>query len=85
MFSATLQVQIKTKYRGDKVRKFGKLREKIKLVFGTQKAFADAMGMNVATLNAKLNGKATWTLAEIEKAISLLGILASEIKEYFFY
>ena len=67
------------------MRKFGRLREKIKIVFGTQKAFADAMGVNVATLNAKLNGKATWTLEEIEKAINLLDISASEIKEYFFY
>ena len=67
------------------MRKFGRLKEKIKEVYGTQKPFADAMGMNVATLNAKLNGKATWTLEEIDKAISLLGILGSEIKEYFFY
>lgn len=67
------------------MRKFGRLREQIKVVFGTQKAFAEAMGINVATLNSKLNGKATWTLEEIEKAISLLGFSTSEIKEYFFY
>ena len=67
------------------MRKFGKLREKIKVVFGTQKAFADAMGMNVATLNAKLNSKAEWTLNEIEKACVLLSIPAEKIQEYFFY
>lgn len=67
------------------MRKFGKLREKIKVVFGTQKAFADAMGLNPATLNAKLNSKAVWTLEEIEKAIELLGVSGNEIKEYFFY
>ena len=67
------------------MRKFGKLREKIKLVFGTQKAFAEAMGLNRATLNAKLNSKTTWTLEEIEKACVLLDIPASEIEEYFFY
>ena len=67
------------------MRKFGKLREKIKIVFGTQKAFADAMGMNVATLNSKLNSKAVWTLDEIEKAIDLLDVSGNEIKEYFFY
>ena len=66
-------------------RTFGRLREKIKAVYGTQKAFADAMGMNVATLNAKLNGNATWTLMEIEKACNLLDIPISEIVEYFFY
>ena len=67
------------------MRKFGRLKEKIKEKYGNQKLFAEAMGMNVATLNAKLNGKAVWTLEEIEKAISLLEISGNEIKEYFFY
>ena len=67
------------------MRKFGRLREKIKVVFGTQKAFADAMGMNVATLNLKLNGKAVWGLDEIEKACGLLDISIEQIIEYFFY
>ena len=67
------------------MRKFGKLREKIKIVFGTQKAFADAMDMNVATLNAKLNSKATWTVEEVDKACGLLNISPTEIVEYFFY
>ena len=70
---------------GANVRKFCKLREKIKIVFGTQKAFAEAMGMNAATLNAKLNSKADWTLLEIEKACKLLGIFSNEIMDYFFY
>ena len=67
------------------MRRFGRLREKIKVVFGTQKAFADAMGMNVATLNLKLNGKAVWDLDEIEKACGLLDIPIGQIIEYFFY
>lgn len=67
------------------MRKFGKLREKIKIVFGTQKAFAEAMGMNVATLNAKLNSKATWTMEEMNKVCSLLDIPSVEIVDYFFY
>ena len=67
------------------MRKFGKLREKIKIVFGTQKSFADAMGMDVATLNKKLNGKSTWRQLEIEKACKLLGISLQQVTEYFFY
>lgn len=67
------------------MRKFGKLREQIKLVFGTQKAFAEAMGMNVATLNAKLNSKATWTAEEIEKTCDLLDVSLKNVNEYFFY
>ena len=67
------------------VRTFGKLRERIKAVYGTQQAFADAMGMNKATLNAKLNGKAVWTVTEIDKACHLLNIPTNDIVEYFFY
>ena len=55
------------------------------MVSGTQKAFAEAMGINVATLNAKLNSKAQWTLAEIEKACVLLDISKTETTDYFFY
>ena len=67
------------------IRTFGRLREKIKEVYGTQKAFADAMGMNVTTLNFKLNSKTEWTVADIDKACYFLGIPTSEIVEYFFY
>lgn len=67
------------------MRKFGALREQIKNVFGTQKAFAEAMGMNAATINAKLNSKADWTLKEIEKVCTLLGIPMEKMREYFFY
>ena len=67
------------------MRKFGRLRERIKEMFGTQKALADRMGINVATLNSKLNGKAVWSLKEIENACLLLDIPASQIGEYFFY
>jgi hypothetical protein len=43
------------------------------------------MGINAATINAKLNGKADWNLSEIEKACGLLRVPADEINEYFFY
>ena len=67
------------------VRKYGRLREKIKEVYGTQKAFADAMGMNVATLNAKLNSKTDWSISETEKVCNLLEIPTGEMTGYFFY
>lgn len=67
------------------VRTFGKLRERIKAVYGTQQAFAEAMGMNKATLNAKLNGKASWNSKEIENVCTLLNIPMTETPEYFFY
>ena len=67
------------------MRTFGALREKIRNLYGTQKSFALSMGMNVATLNGKLNGRIDWTLSEIEKACALLEISVNETKDYFFY
>lgn len=63
---------------------YSKLRGKIREVFGTQEAFATVMGMNTATLSAKLNSKTDWTKAEIERACSLLGISLTEMHLYFF-
>lgn len=67
------------------MRKFGRLREKYGEVFGTQQAFADAMGMDRATLSAKLNNKTEFTRSEMEKSCSLLGLSTENIPEYFFY
>lgn len=63
---------------------YSKLRGKIREVFGTQEAFATAMGMNTATLSAKLNGKTDWSKAEMAKACFLLGISLMEMHIYFF-
>ena len=63
---------------------YAKLRGKIREVFGTQDAFADYMGMNAATLSAKLNGKTDWTRAEMEKACPALHIALTEMHIYFF-
>lgn len=61
-----------------------KLRGRIREKFGTQEAFADAIGMSHTTLSAKLNGKSEWKRQEIEDACRLLGISAEEIPLYFF-
>ena len=63
---------------------YAKLRGKIREVFGTQDAFATAIGMNNATLSKKLNNKVDWTREEIEKACMLLCVPANELHEYFF-
>lgn len=67
------------------MRKFGKLKEKIKEKYNGQKPFADAMNLNLATLNLKLNGKTEFTRSEIEKICNILNIPADQIQEYFFY
>ena len=61
-----------------------KLRGRIREKFGTQEAFADAMGMSNTTLSAKLNRKTDWKRQEIETACRLLGIDAECIPVYFF-
>ncbi len=64
---------------------YGKLREKIKEVFGDMETFAKAMDIHVATLSLKLNGKTPWTMPQIEKACSLLGLKIPNDLDYFFY
>lgn len=63
---------------------YSKLRGRIREVFGTQEKFAEAMGMNTATVSAKLNGKSEWTRAEMEKACVVLKIHVEEMHIYFF-
>lgn len=60
------------------------LRGKIREVFKTETAFAAAMGMNPATLSAKLNNITPWKREEIEKACELLGIPIEQVHLYFF-
>lgn len=63
---------------------YAKLRGKIREVFGTQEAFADAMEMSTVTLSQRLNGKVEWKTNEIAKACELLGIPLNEVALYFF-
>jgi len=63
---------------------YAKLKGKIKEVFGTQSAFAKAMGMSSTTLSLKLNNFTNFTQQEINKACELLSIPAEFIPIYFF-
>ena len=67
------------------MRTYGRLRERIKLMFGTIDAFADAMDMSRSALSRKLNGVSPWTHLEIERACDLLDIPITIVVEYFFY
>ena len=67
------------------MRKYGKLREKIKSKYKTLGEFAKTVGISQSTLSLKLNGKVGWKQTEIEKVCQLLGISIDEISEYFFY
>ena len=63
---------------------YSKLRGKIREIFGTNEAFANAMGMDLSSLSAKLNNKSPWKREEIEKACALLHIPIEEVHLYFF-
>ena len=63
---------------------YDKLKGKIKEKFGTQEAFAAAVGMSRTTLNAKLNNSSEFTQSEMFKALEVLSIKKNAIDEYFF-
>lgn len=63
---------------------YAKLRGKIREVFGTNEAFANALGIEVSTLSLKLNNKSPWKREEIEKACDVLGVPVEEVYLYFF-
>jgi hypothetical protein len=67
------------------MRTYGKLREKIRNVFVTIGAFADALNRDRSTVSKKLNGIVPWDQVEIEASCQLLGISRDDIPEYFFY
>lgn len=63
---------------------YGKLRGRIREVFNTQEAFAEAIGMSSASISAKLNNKVEWSQREIDRAVEVLDIPKEEIPVYFF-
>ena len=64
---------------------YGRLREKIREVFGSLDKFAAAMDKDKSTIYAKVNGKSPWTKPQIEQACALLGLSIPQDLDYFFY
>ena len=65
-------------------RKYSKLRGAIREKFGTQEAFAIAMGLSISMLSAKLNYRSELTKTQIIRACELLEIPLAEAHLYFF-
>jgi hypothetical protein len=63
---------------------YSKLRGKIKEKFGSQKAFAEALGITEGTLTSKLQGYTYFTQNEIFRSIKILGIDPDKVTLYFF-
>ena len=63
---------------------YRKLKGKIKEVFDTQEAFAEAMDMSQTSVNLRLNDKVEWKTQDIVRACGLLSIPLTETHLYFF-
>lgn len=63
---------------------YAKLRGRIKELYGTIAAFANAMKMDTSTVSSRLNNKSSWRLDEIERACELLEIPIEQVYEFFF-
>ena len=63
---------------------YKKLRGRIREKFGTEAAFAAALGMSRTSLSLRLNNAAQFTKDDMEKSADLLSFPIEEIHLYFF-
>jgi DNA-binding XRE family transcriptional regulator len=63
---------------------YSKLRGRIKEIYSTQDAFAEAIGIGRVSLSQRLNGKLEFTNNEIQNACEVLNIETKDIYLYFF-
>ena len=63
---------------------YSKLKGKIVEKFGTQAAFAKALGVSQRTLSLKMQSKIYFRQDEINKVMHLLEIPLDDTREYFF-
>ena len=63
---------------------YKRLKLKIKEVFDTQEAFAEAMGMSKTALSQRLNGSVEWKASEMAKACDLLHIPLVDMWLFFY-
>lgn len=66
------------------VMKFPKLRGRIREKFGTEAAFAKALGVSVQIVSRKLNGSCQFKAKDIEKWCKVLDIPLKDAGLYFF-
>lgn len=63
---------------------YAKLKGKIKEVYNTQRAFAEAMEMSESAVGQRLSGVTEWSGSDMAKACDVLGIPLTDIHVYFF-
>lgn len=63
---------------------YAKLRGRIKEIFGTQEAFAKAIGISSVSLSQRLNNVLEFTQEEIFNSCEVLKIPLTDMMSYFF-
>lgn len=63
---------------------YSKLKGRIIEMCGTQKVFAEKMGMSECTLTSKLRGYTYFSQPEIFRAVKILEIDPATVTQYFF-
>ena len=63
---------------------YAKLRGRIKEIFGTQEAFAKAIGISSVSLSQRLNNALEFTQEEIFNSCEVLKIPLTDMMSYFF-
>lgn len=63
---------------------YSKLKGRITEICGTQKAFAEQLGITEGTLTSKLLGYTYFSQDEILRSLEILGISAGRTTDYFF-
>ncbi|MDQ0202515.1 DUF739 family protein [Pectinatus haikarae] len=63
---------------------YSKLRGRIVEKYGTQGAFARALGVSERTVSLKLNNRIFFSQDEINRSLFLLGINVNDVTAYFF-
>lgn len=63
---------------------YKKLRGRITEVFGSQAAFAIALGLSKISVSHKLTGKSGFSQSDVERWAKLLNIQRSEYGEFFY-
>ena len=63
---------------------YTELNKRILEVFGTQKRFANEIGLSEHSVSQKLNSKKGWKQKEIAKICGVLNIPHNQIASYFF-
>lgn len=63
---------------------YSKLRGRIRQVYGSEKNFAEEIGISATQVSLILNNKAEFGQSTIKLSSKLLGIKPKEIGEYFF-